>query len=182
MSNESSKYELPKGWVWIPLKDISIPPEKANQKNDTPFDYIDIEAIDNLNFTIGKSKRHTWESAPSRAQQIILTGDTLFSTVRPYLKNIALVTPKYDRSIASSGFCVIIRPLIINPVYVHNFVLTQYFIDSINNLAKGTSYPAVTSKIIQDQLLPVPPIQEQNRIVSKIEELFSELSQFVHNF
>ncbi|NJO87519.1 MAG: hypothetical protein HC831_00105 [Chloroflexia bacterium] len=142
------------------------------------MDYIDIEAIDNSKFIIEKPKRHTWETAPSRAQQIVQTGDTLFSTVRPYLKNIALVTPKHDKSIASSGFCVI-RPLVLNPIYVHNFVLTQHFIESVNSLAKGTSYPAVTSKIIQEQLLPIPPLQEQTRIVSKIEELFSELSHAI---
>ncbi|MBX3257011.1 MAG: restriction endonuclease subunit S [Chitinophagaceae bacterium] len=90
------------------------------------------------------------------------------------------IPQEYDGAIASSGFCVI-RPFLINPRYVFYYILNQAFIDSVNKLAKGTSYPAVTNKIILEQNIPLPPLQEQYRIVSKIEELFSELDNAITN-
>lgn len=58
-------------------------------------------------------------------------------------------------------------------------MLSQTFIDTINKLATGTSYPAVTNNIILEQSIVLAPVNEQNRIVEKIEEFFSELDQVI---
>lgn len=134
--------------------------------------------MDNTKFKLNGAKIYTWGMAPSRAQQVVRNGDILFSTVRPYLKNISTITELYDKNIASTGFCVI-RPFLVNPKYVFNYVLTETFINSINKYAKGTSYPAVTNKVVMTQRIPLPPLQEQNRIVAKLEELFSELESSI---
>ena len=73
------------------------------------FDYLDIASIDNTQQKITSPKRYSGKGAPSRARQVVRSGDILFSTVRTYLKNIAIVLPIYDGQIASTGFCVI-RP------------------------------------------------------------------------
>ena len=177
MSEEIAKYKLPKGWVWAKLSDISLPVERVNSKYENAaekFKYIDIESINNNLQNIKASKDYTWDTAPSRAQQKIETNDILFATVRPYLKNIAVVTPEYNGQIASSGFCII-RPYLVSHKYIFYYVSSESFVKSVNKLAKGTSYPAVTNRIILDQEIPLPPLEEQHRIVSKIEELFSGL-------
>lgn len=46
---------------------------------------------DNKNQTIADPKSFAGKDAPSRARRVIQADDTLFSTVRTYLKNIALV-------------------------------------------------------------------------------------------
>jgi len=50
-----------------------------------------------------------WKKAPSRARKIIKSGDIVFATTRPYLKNIAVVPLVLDNQICSTGFCVL-RP------------------------------------------------------------------------
>ncbi len=179
MTQSKNIYKLPESWSWVKLSDISFPIEKAVVRYMNPndqFRYIDIESIDNNSQNIENAKYHTWKTAPSRAQQIIQTNDILFATVRPYLKNIAVVTSEYNRQIASSGFCVI-RPTLVNYKYVFYFVQSEAFVKSINKLAKGTSYPAVTNRIVLAQQIPLPPLNEQLRIVSKIEELLSGLAK-----
>jgi type I restriction enzyme S subunit len=181
MSKELSKYELPKGWIWVTLSDITMPVERVNASHfegTDAFNYIDIETVNNSTNKLKKPKKYTWNTAPSRAQQIVRKGDILFSTVRPYLKNIAMVSGDYDGCIASSGFCVV-RPFVVNPNFLLSYILSQAFVDAVNNLAKGTSYPAVTNKIVLEQSIPLPPLSEQNQIANNIDELFSELDHSV---
>ncbi|MEJ2884584.1 restriction endonuclease subunit S [Pedobacter sp. GR22-6] len=177
MGKEDMKYKLPEGWVWTKLSEITLPIRKTNrnqENSDDEFQYIDIESIDNSSQSIKNFKLLTWGVAPSRAQQIVETNDILFSTVRPYLKNIALVTAGYNLQIASSGFCVL-RVKGVNFKYVYYYVLSAEFISRINKLAKGTSYPAVTNQIVLDQNIPIPSLVEQDKIVSLLDELLSEL-------
>ncbi len=49
------------------------------------------------------------------------------------------------------------------------------FLNPLNNLQRGTSYPAVRNSDVFSQKIPLPPFNEQERIVSKIEELFTKL-------
>lgn len=178
---EEVPYKLPEGWVSTTLREVSLPIVRINrdyQNSNESFKYIDIESIDNERFVIKDFKSFTWGNAPSRAQQKIKANDILFANVRPYLKNITIIPSLLDDQIASTGFCVI-RPLIINPKFVFYYVLSQTFIDTINKLATGTSYPAVTNNIILEQSIVLAPVNEQNRIVEKIEEFFSELDQVI---
>lgn len=43
----------------------------------------------------------------------------------------------------------------------------------------GTTFKAITQDVIKNLAIPVPPIEEQRRIVSRLEEMFSELDSAV---
>lgn len=168
---------LPDGWISIKLSEITLPITRTNKKYEDSYEefkYIDIETIDNSSQTIKELKNYKWGKAPSRAQQIVQNNDILFATVRPYLKNIAIISSQHNLAIASTGFCIL-RTIIVNPKYIFYYVSSQTFIDTVNQYAKGTSYPAVTNKIILDQKIPLTSLDGQNKIVNKIEETFSEL-------
>ena len=59
------------------------------------------------------------------------------------------------------------------PEYRNYFMISK--MDDILKLAYGGAQPNISAKIISSFLLPLPPISEQQRIVAKIEELFSVL-------
>lgn len=149
--------------------------EKCKQTNlsslgrDT-FRYIDIDSVDNTSLRITQPKVTSVEEAPSRARKLVMAGDVLFSTVRPYLRNIALVPAQLAGEIASTGFGVIradqSRAL---PEYLFAIVSCQRFVDSANSLTTGASYPAITENQLFDLEIPLPPVEEQRRIVAEIE-------------
>ena len=121
------------------------------------------------------SKRH------HEARQLVRAGDIVFSTVRTYLKNIALVRPEYDQQIASTGFCVL-RPA--EPEfskYLYYYVQYEPFLNQLARFQRGTSYPAVRDGDVTAQLIPVPPKDEARRIVAEIEKQFSRLDEAVAN-
>lgn len=97
-------------WEEVPLKKCCLPVIKRKDSKDPSekFLYLDIASIDNKTNKIIEGTPYTGDTAPSRARQIVQKDDILFSTVRTYLKNIALITDsKYNNQIASTGFCVI---------------------------------------------------------------------------
>ena len=53
--------------------------------------------------------------------------------------------------------------------------------DSLFNFTEGSSIPQLTIPTIRQFLLPLPPLSEQKRIVTKIEELFALLDNIQNN-
>ncbi|MBN3945064.1 MAG: restriction endonuclease subunit S [Nostoc sp. NMS7] len=170
-------YELPKGWVWAKLEDVVEKIENINPSinPEQEFVYLDIASIDNSVQKITQPKTYLGENAPSRARQIVKAGDILFSTVRTYLKNIAVVPNIYHNQIASTGFCVIRPSKEISQNFIFLITQNDNFLEPLNQLQRGTSYPAVRDSDVFAQNIPLPPLPEQYRIVAKIEELFTQL-------
>jgi type I restriction enzyme S subunit len=168
--------ELPEGWEVMTLADVCEPITQVDP-GKTPkrrFTYVDISSVDNTEYEIIEIKNYTGEDAPSRARKPIKTGDVLFATVRPYLRNIAAVPRELDGQIASTGFCVLRAKPRVDPRYLFRYVLNDEFIQRVTELQRGISYPAVTDRDVYSLLITLPPLDEQHRIVAKIEQLFAE--------
>jgi type I restriction enzyme S subunit len=164
-------------WQTAELGDLCEPVSKVQPTDspDTPFTYIEISAIDNEMHRVARPQVLLGREAPSRARQSVRSGDVLLSTVRPYLKNIAAVSPELDGAVASTGFCVLRPNSTLNPSFLLHFVLTEEFTRTLTALQRGVSYPAVRDVDVRIQKIPIPPREEQDQIVASIEEQFSRL-------
>jgi type I restriction enzyme S subunit len=107
----TGRWELPHGWTWASLNEVTEPAANIDpRKQGRAFSYIDLSAV--AAGRIENAQSLQAESAPSRARQLVKVGDTLFSGVRVYLKNIALVDAVHDGAVASTAFCVLRQPLL----------------------------------------------------------------------
>ena len=134
------------------------------------FSYIDIDAIDNKRHIIKSGKPTKKEKAPSRARRLLEPGDVLFSLVRPYLENIALVENQYANAIASTGFYVV-RSSVLFPGFAYILFLSPYVLQGLNAFMKGDNSPSIRSENIEDFLYPIPPLSEQQEIVKAFNEV-----------
>ena len=170
---EQIPFDLPESWSWARGMSVFMPMESTKPLSD--FVYIDVDAVNNRLNIIDKPKKVRFENAPSRATRKLHKNDLLFSMVRPYLKNIALVDDIYIDAIASTGFYVITPSLGYYPVFLFYLMLSNYVVDGLNAFMKGDNSPSINNCHIEDYLYPLPPIEEQKRIVNKIEQLFKQL-------
>ena len=172
-----SDRELPQGWFWTTVGKITRPVMKVNPKEepDARFTYLDISSIDNTTFRITAPKTYLGSEAPSRARQLVHANDVLFSTVRTYLKNLAMVPEVYDGEIASTGFSVLRAQNGVSAKYLFYYCLTPEFLTPLEQLQRGTSYPAVRDGDVREQPLPLAPLPEQHRIVAEIETHLTRL-------
>ena len=165
--------KLPQNWIWVKGKNIFLP-MKSTKPKYKEFKYIDIDSIDNKRYVIRNIKTIKTLNAPSRASRYTQKDDVLFSMVRPYLRNIAKVV--IDNCIASTGFYVCsCIPHILNPDYCYYLMISDYVVNGLNQFMKGDNSPSINKGHIDEWLFPLPPLPEQQRIVQKVENLFSFL-------
>jgi len=170
--NEHSE-KLPQNWTLAKGKNI-FAPMKSTKPKDKEFQYIDIDSIDNRRQIIRKIKTIQTKNAPSRASRFTQKNDIVFSMVRPYLRNIAKVAN--DNCIASTGFYVCSSiPQILNSDYCYYLMTSDYVVNGLNQFMKGDNSPSINKGHIDNWLFALPPLVEQQRIVQKIETLFSVL-------
>ncbi|WP_147645164.1 restriction endonuclease subunit S, partial [Treponema pectinovorum] len=167
-------FEIPDSWAWCTGNDIFNPMTSKKPYGET-FRYIDIDAIDNKKHCVIQPKTIAVSEAPSRASRELNNGDVLFSLVRPYLENIALIEKENTDCIASTGFYVCKPKDFIFPKFLFYLMTSEYVIKGLNQFMKGDNSPSINGDDIKNWLYPLPSLAEQQRIVTKIEELFAQL-------
>ena len=174
-------FDIPETWEWLRLNDIVY--NHGQKTPDAIFSYIDIGSIDNIHQKLN-SEENLIEAnnAPSRARKIVKLGDIIYSTVRPYLHNTCIIDKEFKAEpIASTGFAVLSCHKGIYNKYLFYYLLSPAF-DSYTNAtdnAKGVAYPAINDDKLYRAIIPIPPLEEQHRIVAKIEELLPYCDRLV---
>ncbi|CDM88702.1 restriction endonuclease subunit S [Xenorhabdus bovienii] len=148
---------------WNPLK----------SESQTPFFYIDLSSVDKDKKAVDRNgvSKVLPNDAPSRARQIVKSGDVLVATVRPNLNGVALVPEEYEGATASTGYCVLrSEGNRLDSKYLYYWVQTRVFVTDMMEKATGANYPAVSDKIIKESKIPLPPLTEQKRIAAILDK------------
>lgn len=169
---------MKKGWQTKTLGEVLQKTETINplQSPEAEFDYIDVSSVSNSTFEIEATQRLKGKEAPSRARRLVKANDVFFATVRPTLRRIAVVPEHLDNQVCSTGYFVLRPKAGIDPRFVFYSLFTEGFIGQMESLRKGASYPAVTDGEVRAQLIPVPPLPEQHRIVAILDEAFDGIA------
>lgn len=170
--------EPKEGWEEKTLGEVSENIKNINWKNESSaYKYIDLSSVDRDKSIILNTVIVNKTNAPSRAKQLVNKNDIIFATTRPLLRRVTLIEKEYDKSICSTGFCVI-RPNcnIIVPKYVFYVFKDEPFYQYIEPLQNGASYPAVTDKAVKSYTFSFPKnVEVQKQIVSHLDKLSSKV-------
>src|SRR5690606_240624 len=114
----------------------------------------EIEYVDLANTKLGtieSAARLSWSEAPSRAQRILRTGDTIVGTVRPGNGSYSLIAE--DGLPGSTGFAVLRPKQSAYRELVFLAATSAESIERLSHLADGAAYPAVRPDVVS--ALPV---------------------------
>lgn len=170
--------ELPEGWEIKKIKEITekVPSIKPESEPERIFGYVDIGSINNETNRIFDFKKIRGEHAPSRARQSIQPNDVLFSNVRTYLRNIAIIPNDLAVNVCSTGFTVLRSNGSIEPKFLFYYTLTDGFINQVTPQQTGSQYPATTDRVVKGATISFPRLAEQQRIVARVEALLSHIN------
>jgi len=182
---ETELGEIPVDWEILELRLIvknteQITPERTPNKI---FKYIDVSSISRNLLKIKSYSEFIGKFAPSRARKQIKANDIIFSTIRPYLKQVSLIDGKYNGELCSTAFCVIrCDKEILSPSFCFFYMTDDNFIKGVSKYESGSNYPAVLDKDIKNQLIILPPLPEQHRIaavLSTIDETIEKTERLI---
>ncbi len=175
ISEDEILYEIPDSWVWCRLSDVGTTnigltyhPEDISKEGvivarssniiNGKIDYSDLVRV----------------TCPIRENQFLDTNDILICA-RNGSKSLVGKCAIYDgnpNSVAFGAFMAVFRTPLFR--YVHYYFNTSVFKRNFSS-DDSKQINQVTQAILKQSAIPIPPIEEQKRIVEKIEQAFSVL-------
>lgn len=170
-------YTIPSHWRWV---NIGLTGHDWGQMKPTEdFTYIDVSAIDNQRGIVADGAAIvSAANAPSRARKVVKKGTVIYSTVRPYLLNIAVIERDFDPApIASTAFAILHPHNGVEAKFVYYFLRSPAFVAYVEGVQSGIAYPAISDQKFFAASFPLAPTEEQKRIVAKVDELMALCEQ-----
>ena len=165
-------FDLPESWEWVRF--FSVVDIATNLVRPEEYaDYIHI-APDNIEKATGTLfECHTvQQDKVVSPNHLFYKGQIIYSKIRPLLRK-AVIAP-FD------GLCSAdMYPLntAINRKYLLRYMLSDAFnLQVATAMSSRVKMPKINQDELSKILIPIPPMQEQERIVSKIEELFNKIT------
>ncbi len=171
--------EIPVGWDIIPLQYFADLNKETLGENTSPeyeFDYVEIGAV-TLEKGIGEYQHYKFSDAPSRARRVVHANDIIISTVRTYLKAIAIV-PYKENLIVSTGFAVL-TPKNIHTEYLGWSLKSNYFVNMVSSNSVGISYPAINASNLIKFKITIPSTDEQKEIADYLDQKCAEIDTLI---
>ena len=161
--------ELPEGWTFLPFGNMKPSTERFDPTKEDNQRYLGLEHIEkDTGKIIGSQESKTTVSLKT----IFCKGDLLYGKLRPYLNKVAIAD---FNGVCSTDILVFSQnPFILN-TFLKFRLLKSDFVEFANRTVTGVQHPRTSHKKLSNYPIPLPPLPEQRRIVSKIESIFAQI-------
>lgn len=174
MSISNSNSEIPKGWIIAPIWEAYDFVKTGVRNYDGVIEYYSTGSIQKNK--IYPEGHYAFNNRPSRANRLSKKGDVFQARMYGTDKSF-IVFDRMEDKLFSTGF-VQLRPHISfegAAKYLFYLLQSRLFLDQRDKYATGTTQVALTDRESKKIEVPIAPANEQLRIVTKIEGVFSKL-------
>ena len=173
---ENLSFNIPLNWKCVKLSDITNYGKNKSVVGKSIHDeewILELEDIEKNTSVLLKKVRQKDRKSISNKNKFG-AGDLLYGKLRPYL-NKCIVADE-------DGYCSTeIVPMSLNSNVINKYLqivlMSPYYLNYVNEKSYGTKMPRLGTKDAQNSLIPLPPIEEQQRIVDKIEQIFTKIDE-----
>ena len=172
-------FEVPDNWVWTDIEHIcskigsgSTPRGSNYSSKGIPF--FRSQNIYNGGLVYEDIKFISEEVHQTMIGTEVLPNDLLLNITGGSLGRCAIVPENFQRGNVSQHVCIM-RPIFVVSEYFHAFVLSSIFSKSMK--ITGSGREGLPKYNLERMFFPLPPLSEQHRIVSEIENWFALIDQ-----
>lgn len=190
ITDEEKLFELPNGWEWCKLGNISkiiskgtTPKGGQNVYKEKGVNFLRVENITkNYNIDLSDIKKIDISTHEQELKRSIGEENDLLISIAGTLGRVSVL--RYEHLPCNMNQAISFVRIFYNHISVE---FLKYLLDSedikksMTNKTKTTAQPNLTLEIIENVVIPLPPLEEQKRIVSKIDELFSIIDELAKN-
>lgn len=168
------KFALPSSWVWAYLTDVYylIPTGVLPYEGKKVY-YSTGSIVDGVFTAEGE---YTFDNKPSRANREHIIGDLLDAKMQGTIKTFIINKTNTD-ALYSTGFYGF-RSYLGDTQFLKYLIQSPYFQKMKDQNCSGTTQKALNDEKLKLFMIPLPPLEEQKRIVAKIEELLPLVDKY----
>ena len=179
--DEEIPFEIPDGWAWCRASSLgTMIRGRGIKRTETVAQGCPCIRYGEIYTTYETSFDTAVSFVPETLDKDCLhfsSGDVVFTLTGENKVDIAkTVAFLGDGQIAAGGDLAFWTHHGMNPLYLVYYMASPYCIELKRRTATGDIIVHISTSKVGDFLVPVPPINEQNRIVSAIEQLFAVVS------
>ena len=163
-------FEIPDSWEWVRLGDMSNYGQCTSVDTaDIPPDTwsLDLEEIEKGTGRLIERKTAAEKKSKS-SKHVFTKGTLLYSKLRTYLNKVLVADMD---GVCTSEIVPIELNGGVNAEYVRLVLMSPYFLEYTASKGYGIKMPRVGTDDMKQSLIPLPPLDEQKRIVRRVEEL-----------
>lgn len=161
-------YKIPDNWRWVRLSALASPSKETTADFSADIRYVGLEHMETGRGIVSYGNAESVKSV----KNVFHDGQILYGKLRPYLN-------KHDiadfSGVCSTDILVFEQTACSCAKYVNYYFDLPYFFEYAVSHSRGIHLPRVTESILLNAACPLPPLAEQQRIVDRIESLFTKL-------
>ena len=176
-------FDIPRSWKWLRLGEVSTLLNGDRGKNYPGKAYWTDEGIPFINAGTLNNKyldSRNMNFIPEERYKLLRSGfvekDDIIYCLRGSLGKIS-INKKFERGAIASSVVIIRTNENIDVEYLYYLLVSNYAEKLIQKVNTGTAQPNISARNVSEYEIPLPPLQEQKRIVTKIEEIFAVIDQ-----
>jgi type I restriction enzyme, S subunit len=179
ITEDEIPYELPKGWEWVRLGEIGIsnigltykptdigskgiPVLRANNIKNGKIDYNDLILVDK-----------------KVSENLLVKKDDILICVRSGSKALVGKAALIEKENMTFGAFMAVYRSCCNK-YIHKFINSSLFRQQLDG-ANTTTINQITQNMLKNIIFPLPPLNEQKRIVEKVDQLIALCDELEKN-
>lgn len=183
INNDEIPFDIPGSWKWMQLGKIvtirggkRIPAGLSATTEDTGHIYIRVS--DMQNGTILDNDLHfISESIFNVIKNYIISKDDVYITVAGTIGRVGLVPEKFHNMNLTEN-ADRLTPYFINKEYLYRVLSSEPIQTQIREKTKKVGQPKLAIERLSELLLPLPPIEEQQRIVEKLNQILPLIDEY----
>lgn len=180
INEDEIPFEIPESWEWVRIKDIFVINPKVIADDDADAAFIPMEKIEACYGSKFSYEIRKWKTIKS-SFTCFADDDVAFAKITPCFQNRkSMILKNLPNGLgAGTTELKVLRQYAetIERKYLLYFLASSYFIDEAT--FKGTAnQQRIIVGYLENKIFPLPPLAEQKRIVSKIEELLPKIDEY----
>ena len=170
--NFETPFEIPDSWEWVRLEDLtskigSGSTPKGSNYSEQGIPFFRSQNIHNHGLVYDDIKYISQSINESMSGTIVQANDLLLNITGGSIGRCAVVPYNFEEGNVSQHVCII-RPLLVSSDYLHFYILSDLFWKSMK--LTGSGREGLPKYNLEKMCLPVPPLEEQHRIVEAIKK------------
>lgn len=184
ITEDEIPFDIPSSWKWVRLGTIvsvyggkRIPAGTRLSENDTGHKYIRVADMKDETVSLDDIKYIT-DEIYEKIKQYFITSDDIYITVAGTIGRVGVVPRELNNAnLTENADKLVFRRL--DKMYLCRMLNSEVVQHQIREATTQVGQPKLAIARIQKLIVPLPPLEEQKRIVAKIEELLPYCNQLI---